>query len=945
MVFDLDIYYQNCRGLRSKTLDFFHSVASNSHGIYCFSETWLNMSVHSSELFDHNFQVFRRDRESTGSEKKDGGGVMIAVNNSYPATRHLDMESSAEDIWISLESESGGRVFVGCVYIPPGDASALKELFDALHRNEAKFNRHTTFLCGDFNFSSLLWCPVVNERHLDAVNVTDKNQFIIDTLVNLGFLQYNAVKNRNNRLLDLVFCNRNYIKHIEQSLTPIVKEDIHHPSLSITLSYVKFKRLACANLHHLNYRKANYDSINLKLSQLNWSEIFLDKGVDACVDLLYYYLNNIIVECVPVCRGRGHYPSYFTHETIRAIKLKNKIHKLYKQHRQQVHYLQFSSVRRRSKQLIHRDFNDYVNNIEEEIKHNSRNFWKFISNKKKTDSAIPHYLHYNGDSAHSGSDICNLFARHFGDVYVQPTKHSRLTFEKIPSPEGLISESLLLGHINSLKPNRCAGPDDIPTVLVKECKMTLLQPLLHIYILSLRTGTFPVKWKESYIVPIFKNGDRHDVRNYRPISKLCVFSKIFEKIIYDLLLTFTKDKFVSEQHGFLPGRSTETNLVQFVDGVIESMDKQLQVDAIYADFSKAFDKIDHRIIVDRLAAVGVSGFLTRWIWSYLDGRCQRVSLNGFKSESFAVTSGVPQGSHLGPLLFIIYINDIKTCFKYSQILLYADDLKIFRPVTSLSDCSLMQKDLDSLSEYCNSRSLFLNLNKCVSISFTRNLDPLRHTYTLQGLPLNNVTEVKDLGVIVDCKLSFIPHIEKLINSCNRLLGFVKRNTTNFKNPNSIISVYYAFIHSKLNYASTVWNPQYAVHSQRIESVQHRFLRYLGFKCRLPIIDHNYTPIMNKFRILSLKDRRSVSDLIFLFKVVKHVFDTPDILSKILFKVPSRLFRSNELFLIPYRRTNLGQYSPLCRMLRLFNERFSDAHVFTSSVITFRYYIKNSYIPV
>ena len=153
----------------------------------------------------------------------------------------------------------------------------------------------------------------------------------------------------------------------------------------------------------------------------------------------------------------------------------------------------------------------YVNNIEEEIKHNSRNFWKFISNKKRTDTAIPHYLHYNGDSAHNGSDICNLFAKYFGDVYVQPTKHSGLTFEKIPSPDGLISESQLLRYINDLKPNRCAGPDDIPTVLVKECKMPLLQPLLHIYTLSLQTGTFPVKWKEAYIVPIFRNGDRHDV--------------------------------------------------------------------------------------------------------------------------------------------------------------------------------------------------------------------------------------------------------------------------------------------------------------------------------------------------------------------------------------------------------------------------------------------------
>lgn len=211
------------------------------------------------------------------------------------------------------------------------------------------------------------------------------------------------------------------------------------------------------------------------------------------------------------------------------------------------------------------------------------------------------------------------------------------------------------------------------------------------------------------------------------------------------------------------------------------MDKRVRVDAIYTDFSKAFDKISHRILIDRLADVGVSGFLLRWIWSYLRDREQVVTVNGYQSNPFDVPSGVPQGSHLGPLFFIIYLNDIGKCFLNCKFLLYADDLKMFCPVEHPSDCQKIQEDLDRLAAYCSKMDLFLNLEKCVAITYTRNKSFVCHSYLVNNTQLKTVSEIKDLGVIMDSKLLFKFHIEKIINESNKMLGFIKRNTKYFRN--------------------------------------------------------------------------------------------------------------------------------------------------------------------
>ncbi|KAG6442757.1 hypothetical protein O3G_MSEX002469 [Manduca sexta] len=196
----------------------------------------------------------------------------------------------------------------------------------------------------------------------------------------------------------------------------------------------------------------------------------------------------------------------------------------------------------------------------------------------------------------------------------------------------------------------------------------------------------PQIWKRSYVVPIFKTGDKHNIANYRPISKLSVIPKLFEHIIYDQMKPLIRPHIIEQQHGFLSKKSTETNLCEFIDFITNAMDDRCQVDVVYTDYSKAFDRIHHDILVSKLYHFGIHGDLLRWVDSYLRDCCQAVTVKGFSSTFTPVPSGVPQGSHLGPLLFNIFVNDVGEIFKNTDFSLYADDQKIYKIVKTLDDC-------------------------------------------------------------------------------------------------------------------------------------------------------------------------------------------------------------------------------------------------------------------
>ncbi|CAH2092234.1 unnamed protein product [Euphydryas editha] len=279
------------------------------------------------------------------------------------------------------------------------------------------------------------------------------------------------------------------------------------------------------------------------------------------------------------------------------------------------------------------------------------------------------------------------------------------------------------------------GGDYIPPIYFINCASSLTVPLAITYNASLRTGSFPTVWKLAKLIPIFKSGKRDKVENYRLISSLSVLGKIFESLVYPYIYAQLKSFISDRQHGFVHGRSTNSNLVNYSEFLFESVDKCKRIDVVYTDFPKAFDLVPIKVLPIKLSAYGITGSALGWLKSHLNDRCFYVVTNGYKSVTFRTTFEVPQGSHLGPLLFNIFINDLPKCFKYSIPYMFADDFKFLKVIDSVVDVNRVQDDLVVLFNWCNANGMVLNTDKCYFISFTRNHIETIIQYLIADVPL------------------------------------------------------------------------------------------------------------------------------------------------------------------------------------------------------------------
>lgn len=309
-------------------------------------------------------------------------------------------------------------------------------------------------------------------------------------------------------------------------------------------------------------------------------------------------------------------------------------------------------------------------------------------------------------------------------------------------------------------------------------------------------------------------------------------------------------------------------------------------------------------------------------------------MRGQQSDLVTVTSGVPQGSHIGPLLFSIFINDISSCLNDCKFLLYADDLKIYRTVTSLNDALKIQTALDHLVKYCKLNYLILNVNKCNQITFSRCREPLIFTYTIDNVALNKCNSVRDLGVIFDTKLTFDAHVEMITKKALQLLGFVTRVTSDFRSPDTVKLLFCTLVRSQLEYASVIWNPHYATHSKRIERVQKKFIYTLNYRYNKHLHYATYTLCLRFYKITSLVNRRVVTDMCVLFKLVNSLIEISS-LDSLAFYINPRRTRNRQTFILPTVNTVACQNSPMYRLQSTYNNCFVRIDIFHLNLHNFK----------
>ncbi|KAG6445910.1 hypothetical protein O3G_MSEX004133 [Manduca sexta] len=444
--------------------------------------------------------------------------------------------------------------------------------------------------------------------------------------------------------------------------------------------------------------------------------------------------------------------------------------------------LQYDVTRKRCDLLIVSCYNDFKKKAVSDLKTRPKYFWNIFKDNSKNSASLPNIMTLHDEKAKGGQRICELFSKHFQSVYLNVsssnftnhrTSHYNNFFHGTPYNMCIVREDEVLKQLLQLDVNKGPGPDSIPPIFLKKCACNLSKPLTIIFNHSLRSGVFPVQWKIAHLTPIHKGGNLDNIVHYRPISILSAIGKVLEAIVNKKLLAHFRPLLDSNQHGFLPRRSTNTNLVDYVSDILDEMDSGGEVHAIYTDFRKAFDLVNHDYLLCKLTDMGIHGSLLRWCESYIRNRSQLVCIRGFKSRVCTVPSGVPQGSHLGPLFFLVYINDIKHVIR-SKFKLYADDLKIYRTIHTQSDELILQTDLNDVQKWSSENHMFLNLDKCYHIKFSRKKHPSQTTYYINNIPLTEVKTIRDLWVILDSAMSFRFHVDNITAKCSQLSGFINR---------------------------------------------------------------------------------------------------------------------------------------------------------------------------
>ena len=403
--------------------------------------------------------------------------------------------------------------------------------------------------------------------------------------------------------------------------------------------------------------------------------------------------------------------------------------------------------------------------------------------------------------------------------------------------------------------------------MLKELVEYVSGPIALLLNKTMKEGVIPKDWKQAYVIPIYKKGAKSQAENYRPISLTSIVCKLMETFIKQVIMEhLLSNKLISpKQFGFISGRLTTLQLLKYLDQCIEKISDGEVVDSIYLDFAKAFDSVPHRRMISKLHSYGIKGYILDWIKDFVRTRTQVVKVNGKNSSAVPLLSGIPQGSVLGPILFIIYINDLLDNISSNE-LLFADDTKIFAGIKSREDAETLQADINNLEKWSQTWLLSFNPKKCHVLTLGK-FDNIRHTkrYTMYASEIEHVFDEKDLGITIDSELKFEDHISLKLKKANNMVGLIRRSFSHLR-CDLFKQLYISFVRPHLEYAQAVWSSHLRKHINMIENAQMRATKLLDGMGNL-----NYAERLKKLDLPTLVYRRARGDMIEIYKHF-HTYD-------------------------------------------------------------------------
>ena len=825
------------------------------------TETWLNNTVLDAELLPPHLNVMRKDREETSPGLR-GGGVLLAVDVAIPSRRRADLEPRCEILVCELTPSTMPKIAVVVCYRPP--TSALDHFIVSLADTLFNVNREFSIISviGDFNFPNIDW-PNVD-------NITTSDMDFVQLMLSYGFLQHNCVpSNVHGHILDLIFTNNDFIDDVYS--LPYDSFPSDHSVLLFNL-HMRMPKLPQFKRVVYNYKLSDINSLCSAIIDFDLSNVNRFNDVNQMWSVWFDNVKKAIDAHVPRVTSKvSHSPPWFDSELRHMLHKKRTLWKKAKNRNTELLWGQFRETRNRVQTLMRAKYNNYISSLGVICKNNPKRFWSYFKHVTKS-RCIPNRLKHGQLISEEPREKAIMFNDYFCSVFCDssslPTPNISMSpgVNHVPLPS--FTPDQVLNVLSNLDVNKATAPNDISPFILKSCRSVLAESLSSIFNFSLNIGQVPSEWKKAYVAPVFKKGDKSDVSNYRPISLLVCASKVMERCVFSHVYSYISPLLYSLQHGFMKKRSCTTQLLEVYHNIGKTLDEGGQVDIIFLDFSKAFDCVPHNLLLLKLKYYfGFDDALLKWFGDYLSARAQCVLINNVYSDFSDVISGVPQGSIIGPMLFLMFINDISNVISSSKAALFADDCKVFKVIQSNDDCLELQSDLNELFLWSKKWSMSFNPTKCKVLTITRTHYPVNFNYHLDGTCLEHVGQFKDLGVVFDQKLNFTHHINSIVSKGNKLCGLIKRSIG--YNAPAIVKnqLFKSLVRSNLEYSSQIWSPHLKKEISSIESVQRSMTRYISNNTELSYFDRCL-----QLQLLPLSYRREIADLIFMFKCVHGLID-------------------------------------------------------------------------
>ena len=790
-----------------------------------------------------DYSGYRQER----ADGRQGGGILLLVKNCYSqwAASHTlaTPNIQATACYVCFDRHP---LAILCVYRSPLTTTAEDiELIALLQEFLSRSQR--MLIVGDFNLPEINWMEQCAPRGTPG-------ETLLDWLHTHGLTQHvmQATRFRDQQrpsLLDLV------ITRYSSDVSSIVLED------PIGKSDHAVVRLVLCSKHSRPpdalvrcYAQLDVTALRAAAGQITWTPESLDPTVEDRWELIKAGLTRLTDEFAPLRpRRKRHRPAWWKPKIDRALRSRRRCWARYRTDKTHQAWCDYKRMRNRAQSMQRAAKYEYESKLAQDVKHNPKRYYAYVQANKNIREGVGTLEMPDEGLALTNQDKANTLLEFFKSVYRPPGgeligDHS-IVVDMPTVVELWVNESEVARELNDLNTRKSAGPDGLHPAIVRPLADALTNPVTQLFAQSLRTGELPSDWRTATVVALHKSGSKQRVENYRPVSLTSIFIKCLERIVRrQVCLHLTTHGLISPvQHGFVEKRSCLTNLLAFLDEVTRRLDEGLLVDVCYLDFSKAFDSVNHRFLECKLQALGIRGMAKEWIMQFLSNRTFRVRVGDYTSDSAAATSGVPQGSVLGPILFLIFINDLARDL-HNPCFMFADDVKI-----AGSD---LERDVAVARSWSEKWDLPLNLEKCQLLTKRAVQD---RGYDLQ---LQHVSSVKDLGVIIsnDFKPSLQCH--RAANTARSELFRLRARIT-CRKPEVFLKYYTALVRPHLEYCVQAWAPYYKKDIVCLERVQQLATRMIsgqqgkGYAQRLEDLD-----------LFSMSRRRMRGDLIEVFKIVK-----------------------------------------------------------------------------